>query len=127
MKSFALFFLPLLTSTSAFVPPIRAVTTRSLILNALEETVPSDAFDNYSQSDSDQLAIKETVVGTGEEAEIGKVVTVAYQGRLMSTGKQFDKGVGFSFRLGDGNVIPGKLILDGSRFYKISETYVKAF
>jgi FKBP-type peptidyl-prolyl cis-trans isomerase len=65
-------------------------------------------FDDYSQTDPMQdLAIQDTVLGSGPVAEKGRVVTVAYKGRLMCSGKEFDSGTGFSFRLGDGRVIPG--------------------
>lgn len=67
-----------------------------------------DPFDSYDVLDQMQgLATKDTLVGTGEEVKNGDVVTVAYKGRLMSTGKQFDEGVGYSFPLGQGKVIPG--------------------
>ena len=69
-----------------------------------------DAFDGYdclSQSQT-ELAFKDLVVGDGDDVlEEGKVATIAYTGRLMSSGKQFDQGPGYAFRLGDGNVVPG--------------------
>uniref|UniRef100_A0A7R9WWY8 peptidylprolyl isomerase n=1 Tax=Craspedostauros australis TaxID=1486917 RepID=A0A7R9WWY8_9STRA len=68
----------------------------------------SNAFEAYSVTDPNQgLATKDTVVGTGEAAKTGDVITVAYAGRLMSNGKQFDAGAGFSFKLGEGRVMPG--------------------
>ena len=68
----------------------------------------SASFDDYSQTEPDQdLAYQDTVVGTGDVAEEGKVVTVAYKGTLMSNGKKFDEGPGISFRLGSRKVIPG--------------------
>lgn len=67
----------------------------------------NDPFESYQQSPDQQLRVKDTVIGDGEVAQNGKVLTVAYQGRLMSTGKQFDQGEGYSFRLGEGKVIPG--------------------
>lgn len=78
-------------------------------LYAEQSDTATSLFDNYSQEDPNQpLAFKDTVVGTGEEAQAGKIVTVAYVGRLMSADrKQFDQGAGFSFRLGAGKVIPG--------------------
>jgi hypothetical protein len=66
-----------------------------------------DPFENYQQAPAQALAIKDTVFGAGDTAEKGKVVTVAYEGRLMASGKQFDQGTGFSFKLGEGRVIPG--------------------
>jgi FKBP-type peptidyl-prolyl cis-trans isomerase len=32
---------------------------------------------------------------------------MAYEGKLMSNGSMFDSGNGYSFRLGDGKVLPG--------------------
>lgn len=69
---------------------------------------PEDNFDNYDVLNQLQgLAIKDTLIGTGEEAKRGDVVTVAYEGRLIPSGKKFDEGVGFSFPLGKSKVIPG--------------------
>lgn len=65
------------------------------------------SFDDYSQTEPDQnLAYQDTVVGTGDIANSGKVVTVAYKGTLMSNRKTFDEGQ-ISFRLGAGKVITG--------------------
>ena len=71
-------------------------------------TAATDAFTTYSISNPlQQLAYQDTVIGDGETIEAGKVVTVAYEGRLMSNGYKFDFGTGYAFRFGDGNVIPG--------------------
>lgn len=56
------------------------------------------------------LKVEDTKVGTGAEAVAGKTVTVHYVGTL-TTGSKFDssrdRGQGFSFRLGAGQVIQG--------------------
>jgi FKBP-type peptidyl-prolyl cis-trans isomerase len=57
-----------------------------------------------------ELVVEELKVGDGAEAKAGASVTVHYVGTLTS-GKKFDssrdRGKGFSFRLGAGQVIKG--------------------
>jgi peptidylprolyl isomerase len=57
------------------------------------------------------LVIDDEIVGQGDEAEIGKRVTVHYAGVAWSTGREFDaswnRGETFSFRLGAREVIEG--------------------
>jgi hypothetical protein len=80
----------------------------ALFENVLPVATSVDSFSSYSQGNPTlELAYKDVVIGSGEVASMGKVLTVAYKGRLLSNGKQFDEGKGFSFRLGEGRVIPG--------------------
>ena len=57
------------------------------------------------------LGIEDIIVGDGDEAAAGKVVSVHYVGVAFSTGEEFDaswnRGQAFSFKLGKGQVIPG--------------------
>jgi FKBP-type peptidyl-prolyl cis-trans isomerase FkpA len=59
---------------------------------------------------ADSLKVRDLVVGTGEEAASGSLVTVHYDGYLMD-GTKFDssrdRGDPFSFPLGAGRVIQG--------------------
>jgi FKBP-type peptidyl-prolyl cis-trans isomerase FkpA len=59
---------------------------------------------------TDKLQIEDLKVGTGSEAVAGKQVTVHYVGTLTD-GSKFDssrdRGKGFDFRLGAGQVIRG--------------------
>jgi peptidylprolyl isomerase len=94
--------------TTGFTPTSRIVHSRNIPLWASPDDTVANPFDIYSVRDPlQQLASKDDMIGSGAAAEIGNVVTVAYTGRLMSTGKMFDSGTGFSFRLGDGKVLPG--------------------
>ena len=65
-------------------------------------------FSGFASADS--LKIKDLVVGTGDEAVNGSMVTVHYDGYLMD-GTKFDssrdRGQPFSFPLGGGRVIQG--------------------
>jgi peptidylprolyl isomerase len=58
-----------------------------------------------------ELGVDDIVVGDGDEAVVGKKVSVHYVGVAFSTGDEFDaswnRGQPFSFKLGKGQVIPG--------------------
>lgn len=58
-----------------------------------------------------ELVADDIVVGEGDEATVGKKVTVHYVGVSFSTGAEFDaswnRGQPFRFKLGKGQVIPG--------------------
>lgn len=67
-------------------------------------------FEEYEQDAFQDLALLDTSPGSGDDtAELGRVVTVSYSGRLMSDppgSDPFNEGV-ITFRLGEGKVIPG--------------------
>ncbi len=60
---------------------------------------------------SNELKIEDLKQGDGAEAKSGQSVTVHYVGTLLSDGSKFDssrdRGQGFTFRLGAGQVIRG--------------------
>ncbi len=60
---------------------------------------------------SNELKIEDLKQGDGDEAKSGQSVTVHYVGTLASDGSKFDssrdRGQGFTFRLGAGQVIRG--------------------
>jgi len=112
LKSFLL-IVALMASASAFVPATKMRPSSPLFATTTTPTTTTTTssmnspFSEYAQTDDQGLAYQDSVIGSGEVAEKGKVLTIAYKGRLMATGKQFDQGSGYSFRLGDGKVIPG--------------------
>jgi peptidylprolyl isomerase len=57
------------------------------------------------------LGIDDLVVGDGEEATVGRKVSVHYVGAAFRTGEEFDaswnRGQPFEFKLGKGQVIAG--------------------
>lgn len=65
---------------------------------------------NMNSNSASGLVIQDTVVGTGEEAVVGKLITVNYVGTLEN-GQKFDssidRGQPFQFVLGQGRVIQG--------------------
>lgn len=77
-----------------------------MLSSSSDDDSTSNLFDTYVAGVTQELAAVDTSLGDGEEAKVGDVVTVKYAGRLMSSDKQFDAGT-FSFKLGDGKVIPG--------------------
>ncbi|KAG7371638.1 FKBP-type peptidyl-prolyl cis-trans isomerase [Nitzschia inconspicua] len=82
-------------------------------VNPLEEVNTSkendDPFDRYEQSQQQTtVAIKDRVEGTGMLVEgDGQLLTVAYKGRFMESGKQFDQSDNFVCRIGRNSVLPG--------------------
>lgn len=74
---------------------------------ASANATPKEGGDNM---DNNQLKIEDEVVGTGEEAQAGKRVTVHYLGTLTNGTKfdsSVDRGQPFTFNLGAGQVIAG--------------------
>ena len=101
MKLLTLAFV-LLTAAHGFVVP-RSARRAAAPLRSSE----ADAFDAFEVGSQTQgLAARDEVLGDGEVAAVGDIVTVKYAGRLLRTGKQFDAG-SISFKLGAGRVIPG--------------------
>jgi peptidylprolyl isomerase len=97
---------------AAFVAPSsvsRAATCNNGIGNAntalRRRMSQADEVDDYTIGGA-ELDIQDTLVGNGEEAKAGDIVTVQYEGRLLKTDKKFDGG-SISFKLGEGKVIPG--------------------
>ena len=72
---------------------------------------PSATITTYEETKTmDGLIIQDIVLGTGAEATSGKKITVNYSGTLVDGTKfdsSYDRGVPFSFNLGDGEVIKG--------------------
>jgi peptidylprolyl isomerase len=58
-------------------------------------------------NDSSQgLAVKDIVIGTGEEVKVGDMLEVVYTGTIMATGKEF-AAAPLGFKVGEGKVLPG--------------------
>lgn len=59
----------------------------------------------------DDLLIEDLIVGTGEEATVGRAAVVHYVGVGVTSGEEFDaswnRNEPFTFELGDGYVIAG--------------------
>ena len=100
--------------TEAFVPArvnFQSPRASHLLVSTSASTSSTSVdspFDEYSQTDPDQgLAYKDTMMGAGDVAETGKVLTVAYKGRMMSNNVQFTEAEKFPFKVGQGAVMPG--------------------
>lgn len=108
MRSSSYIFLVLLNLAvvSAFVQHQRNFNPAGQVLYS-SQSEEDDPFASYVPGVSKDLAFKDLVVGEGEASKIGDVLTVAYVGTLMKTGKKFDEGNGFRFKLGEGRVLKG--------------------
>ena len=62
--------------------------------------VDETSYDAFVVGETKELAIKDEVVGDGEEAKEGQMLTVAYKGRTMTSGVEQDVEK-FSFKLGE--------------------------
>lgn len=91
---------------SALMRPTITTEQRRMSTNENIGSTADDPFESYTVGTSKELAMKDSFVGDGETSKLGDVVTVKYQGRLLATDKEFDKGT-FSFKLGEGKVIQG--------------------
>lgn len=108
-RTFAKLFslLALLTATAAFAPTIRIASSSKLAM-ADTAAVEQDPLAAYQQTDEQRTVMyRDDLIGAGEIAQEGKLLKVAYKGRLLATGVQFDQSPGYAFKLGDGKVIPG--------------------
>lgn len=74
------------------------------------QSKPDFTVDTSAAAPAD-LVIEDIVVGDGDVAVAGSLVSVHYVGKALSTGEQFDaswdRGQPFEFELGAGGVIPG--------------------
>ena len=98
-----------LGSTLAFAPVTTTTTTCGVSRVAMaSEEESSDPFEAYEQSQQQQtVAFKDVVQGTGDVLEAGQTVSVAYKGRFMSNGQEFDHSDQYACEIGAGKVIPG--------------------
>jgi FKBP-type peptidyl-prolyl cis-trans isomerase len=72
---------------------------------AIEQGLPANAVGSMGG----QLLVQDTLLGTGEEAQIGSIITMHYTG-MFEDGTVFDSSVGgqpYRFVLGGGQVVPG--------------------
>jgi peptidylprolyl isomerase len=88
--------------------------TASAVNNPLEieEANPNDddPFEAYQQSaQQTDVVMKDMVPGTGDvvQRDQKQLLTVAYKGRFMASGKQFDQSENFVCRMGKNSVLPG--------------------
>lgn len=80
--------------------------------NQSEDVLSEQSQDSQIMQDNNQpeLIIEDIVVGSGEEAVSGKVVTVNYKGTLTdgtTFDSSYDRDTPFTFNLGAGEVIKG--------------------
>jgi hypothetical protein len=83
------------------------------------------SFDEYQANGGEtSVAIKDLVMGTGDEVQDGNVLTVAYKGTVLQTSENFGQGT-FRFKYGEKKVMQGwndaveGMRLGGSRIAKI--------
>ncbi len=98
-------------------------------LNGGSEFNSMDDIQKPSEANTDGLIVQDQVVGTGDEAVNGTLVTVHYVG-TFENGQKFDSSIdngrAFQFILGKGNVIKGwdlgiaGMKVGGKRLLKVS-------
>ncbi|KAL3940013.1 MAG: hypothetical protein SGBAC_005365 [Bacillariaceae sp.] len=105
-------FAPLLPPTPAAAAAVGRGSFQSLSLSAspLEEVdtseAPLDPFDAFD-STAEEIAIRETVMGTGEPVAEGDVVTVKYESRLVESQVKFGSTDSLPVKLGSGTLVKG--------------------
>jgi peptidylprolyl isomerase len=89
----------------------QADTTTTTAAPSLKDTSKKPAIPKPTGPVPRTLKVHDIVKGKGQRARNGDQLTVQYVGVTFSTGEQFDaswdSGQPFSFRLGNGDVIPG--------------------
>ncbi len=100
-----------------FVPLAVLLSAAIFSVNGCSKSVETNKEASMSASGAAELIKTDAVVGDGEEATVGKTVSVHYTGWLYDEaasdhkGKKFDssrdRGEPFEFRLGAGQVIKG--------------------
>ncbi len=93
---------------------IIAVVIVIFIFSGSKETSSNESMNGQNQevtqTTPDGLQITDEIIGTGDEAVVGKLVTVDYVGTLTNGVKfdsSVDRGMPFTFTLGAGDVIKG--------------------
>ena len=100
-----------------FFPLAVLLSTAIFFVSGCSKSVESNKQTSMKESGVSELIKNDVVVGSGEEATVGKAVSVHYTGWLYDEaapdhkGKKFDssrdRGEPFEFRLGAGQVIQG--------------------
>ena len=82
-----------------------------LKINLGQKEASSQDLEKMNQTEEvKELKVEDSKIGTGDEAQIGKKITVNYLGTLIDGTKfdsSYDRGQPFSFVLGKGEVIAG--------------------
>ena len=100
-----------LSSVAAFAPASQQRTnfpslSASAALEVENPDAPLDPFDAFGP-ESEEIAVRETVVGTGETVGEGDVVTVKYEARLFESQVKFSAPDAIPVKLGNGQLVKG--------------------
>lgn len=113
MKTCIISLLALSGVSSAFAPAAsqqQRTFQSSLSASPLKEVgtvdAPLDPFDAFDSS-AEEIAVRETVVGTGEAVSDGAVVTVKYESRLFESQVKFGSTEALPVKLGNGALVKG--------------------